>query len=175
MTENYQIIETLLANYKTILGKDFLVYKNHVYRIFKYALILDNNKENIEKYAIASVFHDIGIWTHSFDYLKPSIAQVTTYLIENKQSKWIEEISLMIDNHHKITTYKGKFKETVTVFRKSDWIDVLNGFQKFDLQKQDFKAIQKEFSNKGFHAFLAKQTLKWFLKNPLNPLPMFKV
>ena len=173
MIKNYITIDKILENYKTIIGKDFSTYTNHVYRIFNFAILLDTNKENIEKYAIAAVFHDLGIWTHSFDYLEPSIALAKNYLEENKQEKWINEISLMIDNHHKITAYKGAYK-TVEVFRKADWIDVINGIKKHNLPKQNFKAIKKEFTNKGFHLFLLKQSLKWFVKHPLNPLPMFK-
>lgn len=174
MIKEYNTIEKILANYKTFFGKDLSVYRNHIYRIFNYALLLDDDKNNVEKYAIAAVFHDIGIWTHSFDYLEPSIALATEYLIENNHQDWIKEVSLMIDNHHKMSIYKGDYKNTVEVFRTSDWIDVSNGFKKFSLSKQDFIKIQKAFTNKGFHLFLVKQSLKWFIKHPFNPLPMFK-
>lgn len=173
MIKENKTIEKILKNFKAKIGKDFQVYKNHIYRIFNFALILDDNKENIKKYAIAAAFHDLGIWTHSFDYLEPSITLAVTHLKENNEEQWIDEISLMIDNHHKISKYKDKFK-TVEVFRKADWIDVTNGVKKHNLPKQNFKAIKKEFTNKGFHLFLVKQSLKWFVKHPLNPLPMFK-
>lgn len=40
-------------------------------------------KINAEKYAIAAVFHDIGIWTnHTLDYLDPSAGQAKAYLTE---------------------------------------------------------------------------------------------
>jgi len=80
----------------------------------------------------------------------------------------------MIDNHHKISTYKGDFQHTVNTFRKADWIDVVNGIKKFGLSKQDFCQTKKAFSNKGFHLFLLKQWFRWFLKHPFNSLPMFK-
>jgi hypothetical protein len=43
-------------------------------RIIYYGLSsLDMKNGNEEKYAIAAVFHDIGIWTtHTIDYLDPS-------------------------------------------------------------------------------------------------------
>lgn len=174
MIEKYKTIETILEDYKSVLGKDYSVYKNHIYRIFNWSIIFDDNPENIEKYAIASVFHDLGIWTHNFDYLKPSIQLVTAYLKKNKQEDWMEEISLIIDNHHKMSSYNGKFQQVVETFRKADWIDVTNGFKKHQLSKQDFKLVKSTFSNKGFHLFLVKQSLKWFVKHPFNPLPMFK-
>ena len=118
-----QLIESILNQYKTELNKDIDSYKNHVYRVFNYALVLDSETENTEKYAITAAFHDLGIWTHSFDYLEHSIALATEYLIENNQQNWVEEVSLMIDNHHRRSSYRGEFNEIVNVFRKSDWID----------------------------------------------------
>lgn len=174
MIEKFQTIENILENYKSVLSKDFSVYKNHIYRIFNWSIIIDDNSENIEKYAIASAFHDLGIWTHNFDYLKPSIQLATDYLKENKQENLIVEIALMISNHHKISKYNGEFIKTVETFRKADWIDVTNGLKKYHLSKKYFKNVKKIFSNKGFHLFLVKQSLKWFVKHPFNPLPMFK-
>jgi len=173
VTEN-KTIDSLLLNYKDVLKTDFQVYKNHVYRIYNYAILLDKDAHNFEKYAIAAVFHDLGIWTHSFDYLEPSIKLASTYLTKIGKQNWIKEILLMIDYHHKMSSYKGDFQHTVEIFRKADWIDVIMGVNRFGLDKSDYKAIQKQISNKGFHWFLVKQSLKYFIKHPLNPLPMFK-
>ena len=174
MIPQNNIIDILLKNYKTVLKYDFTTYKNHVYRIYNYTILLDADKTNYDKYAIAAVFHDLGIFTHSFDYLTPSIELATNYLKEINKKEWIEEICLMIDNHHKISFYKGDFAHTVEIFRKADWIDVTWGLKKYSLKKVNFKAIKKAFPNNGFHLFLLKQFLKWFVKHPLNPLPMFK-
>jgi len=99
---------------------------------------------------------------------------LNAYLKEEGNEKWIEEISLMIDNHHKKTSYKGNFQKTVEIFRKADWIDVTKGVKLFDLDKSNYKAVQMTFLNTGFHFFLMKQFFKYFIKHPLNPLPMFK-
>jgi len=136
--------------------------------------MFDSTKENDLKYSIAAVFHDIGIWTNSFDYLNPSIKLATAYLIKNNHEEFIEEIALMIENHHKISPYVGEFSKTVEVFRKSDWIDVSMGILRFNLEKPVFKKVRTKYSVKGFHWFLIKQSLKYFVKHPLNPLPMFK-
>ncbi len=169
-----EIIDAILTSYKDVLKDDFQVYRNHVYRIYNYAILFDSNPHNYEKYAIAAAFHDIGIWTHSFDYLEPSITQARTYLEENEKQDWINEVALLIDNHHKMSVYTGDFQHTVENFRKADWIDVIMGVKLFGLDKSAYKAIQKQISNKGFHWFLVKQSLKYFIKRPLNPLPMFK-
>ncbi len=174
MKEN-TIIDSILSEYKTDLGIHFDTYRNHVYRIYNFALLLDADKTNYEKYAIAAAFHDLGIWSaNTFDYLKPSIALAENYLIKNKKESWVNEISLMIDMHHKRSFYKGDFQETVEVFRKADWIDVTLSIKKYGLTKPEIKTVQKQFPFKGFHWFLTKQTFFNLLKNPLNPLPMFK-
>jgi len=167
-------IDGLLLGYKDVLKTDFQVYRNHVYRIYNYAISLDKDSNNYEKYAIAGVFHDLGIWTHSFDYLEPSIQLARGYLKEIDKQDWTEEISLMIDYHHKMSAYKGELKKTVEIFRKADWIDVIMGIKLFELDKSTYKSVRKQISNKGFHWFLVKQSLKYFVKHPLNPLPMFK-
>jgi hypothetical protein len=176
--KNNIIIDDILSSFKNDLKSDFNVYKNHVYRIYYYALYMDDNKENSEKYAIAAAFHDIGIWTHSFDYLAPSIQLAKNYLNKKNQKTWYSEIALMIDNHHKISVYDGEFQKTVEVFRIADWIDVLPYYSKKAktnaIDKTRYKTIQKIYPIKGFHWFLIKQSLKWFVKHPLNPLPMFK-
>lgn len=169
------IIDPILSEYKTDLGVHFDTYRNHVYRIYNFALLLDSEETNHEKYAIVAAFHDLGIWSaNTFDYLEPSIALAKNYLIKHNKESWIEEISLMIDMHHKRSFYKGKFQETVEVFRKADWIDVTLSIKKYGLANSEIKTIQKQYSNKGFHWFLTKQTFFNLLKNPTNPLPMFK-
>lgn len=168
------LIDVILSSYEVLLGKDFIKYKNHVYRVFNLSIFQDSFPNNIDKFAIASAFHDIGIWTHSFDYLEPSIALAKEYLIENEKQEWIKEVSLMIYNHHRRSSYKGEFSEIVNVFKKSDWADVTMKPKSYGLSKHDFKSVVKEFPRKGFHWFLIRQTIKNFFKNPLNPLPMFK-
>jgi len=174
MVTEIDTIEGILANYKNVLKSDFKVYKNHIYRIFNYAILLDADSNNYEKYAIAAVFHDLGIWTHSFDYLEPSKQLASEYLAKNDKQDWIGEILAMIDNHHKMSKYNGDYNKIVETFRKADWIDVSMGIKLFELDKSTYKSIQKQISNKGFHWFLVKQSFKYFVKHPLNPLPMFK-
>ncbi len=110
MTEKHSTIDNILATYQSVLKTDFDVYKNHVYRIYNLAILFDDHKENHQKYAIAAAFHDIGIWTDSFDYLAPSIKLASEYLEKNERKSWVEEVSLIIDMHHKITPYKGALK-----------------------------------------------------------------
>ena len=169
------IIENVLNSNKLVLGKHFHKYKNHVYRVFHLCQILDDDNGNIEKYAIASVFHDLGIWTDgTFDYLEPSMQRAKEYLTANQKECLTEEISLMIDMHHKKSKYRGDYEKTVENFRKADWIDVTKGRMNFNLNKDEIEKTIKAYPLLGFHRFLLTQTVKHFFKSPLNPLPMFK-
>ena len=167
-------IDDLLLPFSNAIGKDYSRYRNHVYRVFLNCLLLDKDPCNEEKYAIAAVFHDIGIWTdHTIDYLNPSIAQTKIYLVRANKQDLFEEVSLMIYWHHKISSYQGSFQKTVENFRKADWIDVSLGFLTYGVNNRIIRQNRRKIPNLGFHIFLLRETTKNFLKHPLNPLPMF--
>jgi hypothetical protein len=169
-----EIIEALLQKFRPAIGVDYDRYRNHIYRVFLNCLLLDTDKNNEEKYAIAVVFHDIGIWTnHTIDYLDPSIAQARTYLTETGKQDWIDEITSMIYWHHKISVYRGRYEKTVENFRKADWIDVSLGLLTFGADKHAIQENRSRLPNLGFHLFLTKEITKNFFRHPLNPLPMF--
>lgn len=175
MEQHYEGIENLLQKFSPQLGGDYQRYKNHVCRVYANCLLLDPEKANEEKYAIAAVFHDLGIWTdHTLDYLDPSVAQAKTYLQEIGKDGWSEEIALMIYWHHKMSPYKGKYQEVVENFRKADWIDVSVGLLSFGVDKNTLRQNRKQLPNLGFHWFLIRGTFKNLFRHPLNPLPMFK-
>lgn len=170
-----KIIDDLLLAYKPLLGKDYSKYSNHVHRVFLNCLLLDQKETMKEKYAIAAVFHDIGIWTnHTIDYLEPSVAQARLYLESVNKIDWAEEITLMIRWHHKVTGYCGKFEASVSVFRKADWIDVSLGLLHFGCDPETLKNNRRQLPNLGFHVFLLKKVFRNFLRHPFAPLPMFK-
>ena len=80
-----EYIEEIFVLYKDLIGKDYQAYRNHVHRIVLLTLSMKTKilPDDEHKLAIAAVYHDIGIWTaKTFDYLVPSIAAATTYLIE---------------------------------------------------------------------------------------------
>ncbi len=175
MLQKNKIIEDLFLQFKPTIGEDYGRYKNHVYRVFYNCILIDSDSNHSDKYAIAAVFHDIGIWTnHTFDYLQPSIAQAKKYLIEIGKQNWSDEIALMIYWHHKMSSYKGDYETSVENFRKADWIDVSFGLMNFGSDKQKIKQTRQQFPNLGFHWFLIKATLKNLFVHPSDPLPMFK-
>ncbi|MCB0651538.1 MAG: hypothetical protein KDC85_09715 [Saprospiraceae bacterium] len=175
ITSHNNTIDSILSEYESILGNDFTAYRNHVYRIFNFSMILDDHPENISRYAIAASLHDLGIWTHkTFDYLEPTLNLTKNYLAGAGQQSLEAEILLMIDMHHKMSRYTGPFAQTVEAFRRADWIDVSMGLLKFGVSGEAHRKVKEAFPYKGFHRFLLRQTFKRFLSHPLDPLPMFK-
>src|SRR5215813_91842 len=56
--EPHETVETLLNQWQPALGKDYLPYHNHVYRVFNFAgRLADATEEDREKLAIAAAFH----------------------------------------------------------------------------------------------------------------------
>jgi hypothetical protein len=173
MLEN--TIEAVLHTYKPLMGEDYLRYRNHVYRVYHNCLILDPNVDNSLKYALAAVFHDIGIWTdNTFDYITPSIAKAREFVQRHHAGVKSDEISTMIEWHHKISKYTGPHSPTTECFRKADWIDVTLGLSTFGHPRSDFERIRRQYPSHGFHRFLFRETVLNTWRHPLNPLPMFR-
>jgi HD superfamily phosphodiesterase len=53
-----------------------------VYRVVNLCLaIVGDSRAELEKIAVAAVFHDLGIWTnHTFDYIAPSVTLAREHL-----------------------------------------------------------------------------------------------
>lgn len=175
MREHEPLIDDLLGRFKNEIGTDLEKYSNHVHRVFETCVMRDTDPANRHKYAIAAVFHDIGIWTaHTIDYLPPSIEQAEHYLNTTQGGAGVAEVTAMIYWHHKIRSYHGAFPVTVETFRKADWTDVSLGILTFGANAQMLRNLRRKFPNAGFHWFLIRKIGANFLRHPLNPLPMFK-
>ena len=75
-----------------------------MYRIVNLCAAMVGRSE-LEKIAVAAVFHDLGIWTSgTFDYIGPSVVLAHDYLVARGREDWTPEIEGMIADHHKITT-----------------------------------------------------------------------
>ena len=83
-------IDDVLNDHATALRDDFSAYRNHVYRIANLCVAIVGRSE-LEKIAVAAVFHDLGIWTNgTFDYIAPSIALAHDYLVARAREDWID-------------------------------------------------------------------------------------
>ena len=169
-------VEEVLDNHASELGRDFIAYRNHVYRVVNLCLaIVGDSRAEVEKIAVAAVFHDLGIWTnHTFDYIAPSVALAREHLAARGLADWIPEIEAMIVDHHKVTPSLARPQSLVETFRRADWIDVSLGVRRFGLPRPFVAAVAATWPNAGFHRRLVMLTMDRFWKHPLNPLPMVK-
>jgi len=169
-------VEEVLDDHAANLGNDFIAYRNHVYRVMNLCLaIMGDSQLELEKVAVASVFHDLGIWTNNtFDYIAPSVGIARKYLAGRGMADWIPEIEAMIVDHHKITPSRANPQSLVESFRRADWIDVSRGVRRFGLPRTLIVAVGTTWPSAGFHRRLVQLTIDRFWKHPLTPLPMVK-
>lgn len=171
------LIEKILGGWKSEIGRDYAGYKNHVYRMINFCFALHEFKreEEREKIIVAGCFHDLGIWSDdTFDYLPPSLILAKDYLMKNNLDQWISEIELMIGMHHKLKKYEDPENPLIEVFRQGDLVDFSLGIAKCGLPKSYIRSVKKQFPNAGFHKCLVRVSSRWFLKHPLNPIPVLK-
>jgi hypothetical protein len=134
-----------------------------------------DRRVELEKIAVAAVFHDLGIWTNkTFDYIAPSVAIAREYLAAQGMADWIPEIEAAIVEHHKVTTSRANPPLLVESFRRADWIDVSRGLRRFGLPRTCIAAVAATWPDAGFHRRLVELTIDQWWKHPLNPLPMVK-
>jgi hypothetical protein len=169
-------IDEVLHDHASDLAQDFIAYRNHAYRVVNLCAAIVKGSVDLEKIAVAAVFHDLGIWTDkTFDYIPPSIALAHEYLAAQGREAWIAEIEWMIADHHKITPSHASHDSLVEPFRRADWIDVTRGLRTFGLPRPLIRSVLARWPSAGFHRRLVQLTLKWFRTHPLTPLPMIKL
>ena len=168
-------IDDVLNDHASALGNDFVPYRNHVYRVVNLCAAMAGRSE-LEKIAVAAVFHDLGIWTNgTFDYLAPSIALARDYLATRAREDWTAEIEAMIAYHHKITSSTVDPDSLVEAFRRADWIDVTRGLRRFGVPRPFVSRLFATLPSAGFHRRLVMLTLDRFRRHPLSPLPMVRL
>lgn len=136
-------------------------------------LLGKSNAEEEQQLAIAAAFHDLGIWqAHTFDYLDPSVQLAQAYLNQHQHQHFIDPVTAIIQNHHKLTKYPQN--GLVENFRKADLIDLSFGLISFGLTRAQIKQCKKQYAYQGFQLHIFKKILMNFLLHPFRPLPMVK-
>jgi len=175
---SYQTVDEILENYRHVIKNDFNGYRNHVTRMLNFCHYLkpDITEEDSQKIQIAAAFHDIALWTHDrVDYLVPSYQECHQYLAREGLEHWQEEIQVIIDMHHLISSYQGPYQELTEVFRKADLVDFSLGLVKGGIGSHFIKAVKKALPNEKFHRTLMRFSIVQLTRNPFNPLPMMRV
>ena len=174
--KNIGFLESILSNWQPILRDEYPGYHNHVYRMVNFCFALSPlSDEAKKKVMIAAAFHDVGIWIdNTLDYIPPSVTPAMQYLLDNGLADWSQEIRLMIEEHHKLTTYSDAAYPLVEQFRKADLVDFSLGLVTFGLPRSYIAEVKSQIPNSGFHKCLVRRASQWVLKHPLNPAPIFK-
>jgi hypothetical protein len=168
-------IDDVLSNHATVLREDFVAYRHHAYRVVNLCVAMVGRRD-VDKIAVAAVFHDLGIWTNgTFDYIAPSIALARRYLVARGRVDWTAEIEGMIADHHKITPSTAEADSLIEVFRRADWIDVSGGLRRFGIPRPFVARLFATWPSAGFHWRLLTLTLDRFRRHPLTPLPMVRL
>jgi hypothetical protein len=173
------LVEEILWQWRDCIGVDFDGYKNHVYRMLHCCFALAPcTEQDRNKLMIAACHHDIGIWSdQTVDYLPPSIREAVTYLHANQLGHWEEEVTLLIDLHHKLRGIQGEVAEKyplLEVFRRADLADFSLGMILGGVPCEYMENLKQQFPNSGFHKMLMKRAGGWFAKHPLSPPPFLK-
>jgi hypothetical protein len=156
--QNRLRVETLFEPYRSIIGKDYDGYRNHVYRTITYAMhFLDQSQELEPLVETAFVYHDIGLWTdRALAYLEPSEAVA---LEDNQKYGWgldPDALRGAIHWHHKVFRYRGDHQELIEACRKADWIDATKGWVRNGLSRSAIAKVESAFPNCGFHQSLMR-------------------
>ncbi len=171
------LLDTLLDTWKPQIGDAFAGYRNHCQRMaaFTLALLPGASDDDRRKIAIAACFHDLGIWSDgTIDYLPPSSRRARDYLASQGLQAWTTEVELMIDEHHKLRSFKDPAYPLVEAFRKADLVDVSLGLIKFGVSGDTVRALKAAYPNEGFHKTLMGLAGSWFKRHPLSPPPFMK-
>ena len=125
-----------------------------------------------DRLAICAVFHDLAAWPDdNLDYLRPSADQADAYLDAIGRSDWKPAMRLMIESHHKITPYRAEHAYWVGPARRADWCDVSFNLLRFGLPATFIREVNAAFPIGVFYpGHVARVSLKWVLRHPLNPL-----
>lgn len=170
------VLDGILHEHESAIGGDFTAYRNHCYRVANLcATLAPDSPAQLDKIAVATAFHDLGIWTaQTFDYLAPSIALARDHLAATGRAEWTDEVVEMIAQHHKITRWRGRSGWMVEAFRRADWADVTRGVVAAGVPRGMMRALYTQWPGNGFHRMLLRLEAKRLMTHPLNPLPMVK-
>lgn len=174
--DDVRAVDAVLAAYRDVVGADYDGYRNHVCRVVALCRAQgDFDADAVEKIRIAACFHDIGIWTAgTLDYLAPSAAAAAAHLAAHGRAAWTAEVGEMIAMHHGLSSRAGSAFALVEPFRRADIADFSLGLFPMGLPRALLRRLRDEFPNRGFHRRLVALGWRWFLRHPLNPLPMFR-
>ena len=179
IVRSYPLIDELLEARRNLWPDQavFAGYRNHTYRMLNFARQwIAPSPERDEKLATCAVFHDLAVWPDgNLDYLKPSADLAEAYLDQIGRSTWKSEMRLMIEWHHKISSYRGENRDWVESIRRADWCDISFTMFRYGLPRSFVNEVRQAFPLGAFYpGHVYKVIGKWIIRHPLNPVPIMR-
>jgi hypothetical protein len=176
LVDRQPLIDEVLQAFAPALGTGGPAYRGHVYRVYNLARCLLGSARRDDELAVASAFHDLGIWSDgTFDYLGPSLLRANDYVRERRPGVSADLVAALIGNHHLLFRVRhGAEPETVEAFRRADLVDVSGAWYRAGLDRGFLRELGSVFPYLGFHGVLARAAGAWFVRHPLRPLPMVR-
>jgi len=170
LVQTNSVIDTILDRYHDALGAQASPYRNHVYRGLNLHLMMSGPAKSNEL-ALAWAAHDLGLWTaRTMDYLAPS-ALLAEQLAPEFHVEPSHCLRLMIENHHCLRPLGDPLAEG---FRQADRADAWPQRWGKSVTPAQYAKLVEAFPYCGFHEFLGRSALRYALRHPLRPFPMFR-
>jgi len=187
--DSVPLIDDILAEWKPqLFDAPYEGYRGHCYRVWHFVKALYPGSLTAvqrEQLAIALAHHDLGIWSdrlsdgrRNVDYIQPSVDRAVAWLKQHKKpAEWIEPVSLMISEHHKVRRYHdgpNEVAQLVEAVRQADLIDFSLGLSRQGLSRALISSVRTRWPNAGFHWGLLTLNIERLRTDPLHMWPMFK-
>jgi hypothetical protein len=150
----------------------FAGYRGHAYRVFNLArCLVDDADDRDDKLAIAAPFHDIEAFA-GLDYLAPSINAQDAWLERTGRSEWSEELAVVVAQHHRFGTYRGRHARLAEPLRRADLADLSQGLIRSGIPKDQVRAVRGAFDVGSFFTrSVPRAAVRNLVRHPLDPLP----
>ncbi len=170
-------IDEILDAFGAALATDRTAYRGHVYRVFHACCaITDAGDDRDDAIALASAFHDLGIWSDAtVDYLPPSARRLREHLEATGRHALADELERMVLLHHKLTPCRGPDDRRVEAFRRADLFDLTFGLVRFGLPRAWVRELYAAFPTAGFQRRVLRLVGGHAIGHPLRPLPMVRL
>ena len=169
-------MDAILDDHREVIGDDFTRYRNHCLFVLNATrLLADPDDADLDAYAVAVAFHDIGLWTAgTMDYLDPSADAAEAYLRAQGRAALVPAVTEIIQEHHKLRHCRGEHATLAEPFRRADTNFVSLGLLRGGLDRADRRRLVDAFPNQGFHKMLVRFTGRRLRTKPWSPLPMMR-
>ncbi len=150
----------------------FAGYRGHVYRVFNLArALVDDADDRDDKLAIAAAFHDVEAFA-GLDYLAPSIRTQDAWLERTGRGAWSDELAVVVAQHHRFGTYRGRHARLAEPLRRADLADLSQGLIRSGIPKEHVREVRGTFGVGSFFTrTVPRAAVHNLVRHPLDPMP----